>query len=175
VAHSLILGQTESGKTTLAKRLAAIHHASGEPVIVLDPFNDPEWKCSWRTTDVDQFLAVYWKNRGMHAFIDEGADTVGRFDDAMRRTATAGRHWGHSNYYISQRGASLNTTVRAQCRHLFLFASTYDDCKVMAKEFNAPDLIKAADFPAGRYFHKARFAPLEMGELWSTTANSQKV
>lgn len=179
MAHSLILGQTESGKTTLAKRLASALHARGEHILILDPLNDPEWPSgdrTFRTHDPEVFLAVLWKSRQCHAFIDEAGDMVGRFDETMRKTATSGRHWGHSCYYISQRGAMVDTTVRAQCRHLFLFASSAKDCKVLAEEYNAPELIQVVDFPAGRYFHKARFQPLQTGELWaqsSTPANAQ--
>lgn len=173
MAHSLILGQTESGKSTLAKKLAAILKSKGEPVLVLDPLNDPEWAADFKTTNPDQFLQVFWKSRECHVFIDEAGDMVGRFDETMRETATSGRHWGHSCYFISQRGAMVSTTVRAQCRHVFLFASSFDDCKILAKEFNAPELVKAVDFPAGRYFHKARFEPLKMGELWAPAKTVQ--
>jgi energy-coupling factor transporter ATP-binding protein EcfA2 len=166
MAHSLILGQTESGKTTLAKRLSKILHESGEPVIVLDPLNDPGWFAGYKTSDPEQFLQAFWKSRGCHAFIDEAGDMVGRFDDTMRKTATRGRHWGHSCYYLSQRGAMVDTTVRAQCRHLFLFTSSIDDCKILAKEFNKPELLQAVDLPQGHYFHAARFQPLQRGKLW---------
>lgn len=166
MAHSLVLGMTESGKTSLAKRIAADLHAKGEPVIVLDPLNDPEWKCGFRSSDSDEFLRVFWASRQCFAFIDEGADVVGRYDDAMRQTATRGRHWGHSCFYISQRGASINTTVRAQCRRLFLFCSASEDCKILAREFNRPELLEATNFPQGHYFYVQRFGPCVRGKLW---------
>lgn len=173
MAHSLILGQTESGKTTLARELSRILHESGEPVIVLDPLNDPRWHGQFRTADVEQFLRVFWASRGCYAFIDESGDVVGQYDDTMRETATRGRHWGHSCFYISQRGATLNTTVRAQCRHLFLFTSAVDDCKVLAREFNQPELLTANNLPQGHYFHAARFAPLKRGKLWESAAPAE--
>ena len=37
MAHTLILGTTESGKTTLAKRIASQHRARGFELLVLDP------------------------------------------------------------------------------------------------------------------------------------------
>lgn len=174
MAHSLILGQTESGKTTLAKRLAHLMHKQGENIIVLDPINDPEWPTgdrTFRTHDPEQFLQVFWQSRQCHVFVDEAGDMVGRFDETMQKTATSGRHWGHSCYYISQRGAMVSITVRTQCRHLFLFSSGIKDCKILADEYNCPQLLQAVDFPAGRYFHKAKFKPVEMGDLWqqSTT------
>jgi DNA helicase HerA-like ATPase len=59
MAHSLILGMTESGKTTLAKRLAQHYKSRGIGVIVLDPLND-DWPCDFKTADPDEFLRVYW-------------------------------------------------------------------------------------------------------------------
>lgn len=167
MAHSLILGQTESGKTTLAKRLSHYLKQERQEVIVLDPLNDPEWAADFRCADPKQFLDVFWSSRQCHVFIDEAGDMVGRFDETMQQTATSGRHWGHSCYYISQRGAMVSPTVRAQCRHVFLFASSFKDCKVLSEEYNCPELLQAVDFPAGRYLHKERFKPVEIGELWA--------
>jgi hypothetical protein len=160
MAHSLIVGMSESGKTTLGKQIAAELNKSGKKVIVLDPMNDPGWKCNYRTSDPDAFLAVFWntENTGCYAFIDEAGDVVGKYDELMRQTATKGRHWGHSCTYLTQRGALLSFTVRAQCRHLFLFNTPIDDCKQLAKDFNEPRLIEAAQFKQGEYFHVRRFA-----------------
>lgn len=166
MAHSLILGMTESGKTTFARNLCASLKESGFTRIVLDPLNDPRWGADFQTADVDKFLEVFWANRKCMVFIDESGDAVGRYDDAMQQTATKGRHWGHSCFYLSQRGSQLNTTVRAQCRHLFLFTSSKDDCKVLANEYNCPELMGASALPQGHYFHKAKFGPLQRGQLW---------
>lgn len=166
MAHSLILGQTESGKTTLAKRLSKQFTAAGKNVLVLDPMNDPEWTAAFRTSDNAKFLEVFWANRSCYVFIDESGDAVGRYDELMQQTATKGRHWGHSCFYLSQRGAQLNATVRAQCRHLFLFTSSVADCKILANEYNSPDLLTATALPQGHYMHKARFGPVERGKLW---------
>lgn len=166
MAHSLILGMTESGKTTLAKRLAAHFKSKGKGVIILDPMNDPEWPCDFRTADGAKFLEVLWANRELYAVIDESGKAIGRFDDEMEQTATMGRHWGHSCFFLSQRGAQLNTTVRAQCRHLFLFTSAKDDCKVLANEYNCPELMQASALPQGHYYHKTKFGPLERGQVF---------
>lgn len=167
MAHSLILGQTESGKTTLAKQLARhFREVRRKGVIVLDPMNDPEWPADFRTSDPRKFLDVFWANRELYAFIDESGKMVGRYDSEMEETATVGRHWGHSCLYLSQRGAQLNATVRAQCRHLFLFTMAKDDCKILANEYNSPELLTATALPQGHFMHKARFGELQRGKLW---------
>lgn len=166
VAHSLILGMTESGKTTLAKQLAAQYHARGIGVIVLDPMNDPEWQADYRTDDPAEFLAVVWKSKRCAVFIDEAGEAVGAFDTVMQRTATKGRHWGHSMHYLSQRGVQIARTVRDQCSHLFLFTTSLDDSKIHANEWNKPILREANTLPRGHYFHVTRFDVSERGQLF---------
>ena len=51
MTHNLILGMTMSGKTTLAKRLAAHYTQNGINVVVLDPMYDPEWEADFTTAD----------------------------------------------------------------------------------------------------------------------------
>lgn len=150
---------TESGKTTLAKQLAQAYKNKGIGVIVLDPLNTA-WAADFQTTDPDEFLKVYWESRQCMVFIDESGDAVGKYDTAMIRTATRGRHWGHSNHYLTQRGAMLSRTVRDQCSHLFLFNTALEDCKVHSKEWNKPDLLEATKLPAGEYYHTTRFGEL---------------
>jgi hypothetical protein len=167
MSHGLLLGMTESGKTTLGKKLSHSLGGQGRRVLLLDEMNDPGWYADFRTADPETFLKVFWANQSCFAFIDEAGDAVGRYDDAMRETATKGRHFGHSCFYLSQRGAQLNTTVRAQCRHLWLFTSAADDCKILCKEFNCPELIQAAALPAGSYLHKTKHGALDRGVLFT--------
>ncbi len=166
MAHSLILGMTESGKTTLAKKLARDYKAKGIGVLVLDPMGDPEWCADFQTSDSEQFLEVLWSSRKCAVFIDEAGESVGQFDKVMQRTATKGRHWGHSCHYLSQRGAQIARTVRDQCSHLFLFTTALDDSKIHANEWNKPDLKSANVLPQGHFFHATRFGTLERGKLW---------
>lgn len=166
MAHSLILGQTESGKTTLAKQFAAQFHAQGKGVAILDPMNDPGWTCDFRTADPDLFMQFFRDNTSCYLIVDESGKAMGKYDTEMEQLATVGRHFGHSCLFLSQRGAQINTTVRAQCSHLFLFNSCALDCKVLANDFNAPEIMQAVSLPRGAFFHKARFGPLERGKVF---------
>lgn len=166
MAHSLILGMTESGKTTLAKNLAKHYKNRGFGVIVLDPMSDPEWNADFQTTDVDEFLKTFWNSRKCAVFIDEAGEAVGQYDTVMQRTATKGRHWGHACHYLSQRGAQIARTVRDQCSHLFLFTTALDDSKIHANEWNKNELRGANTLPQGHYFHATRFGALEKSQLW---------
>lgn len=171
--HSLILGMTESGKTTLAKRLCLQYRAAGVKTIILDPLNDPDWRVGatdqmvFQTTDADAFLEVFWMSESCAAFIDEAGEAVGRYNTVMQETATKGRHWGHNLHYITQGGSQLAPIVRNQCSHLFLFATALSDCKKHADEWNRPELLEASRFKAGEYFHATRFGVLQRGNLFS--------
>lgn len=167
MAHVLILGMTMSGKTTIAKRLAAHYRENGVMVGVLDPLGDPEWNADYRTTDADEFLKAFWASRQCAWFIDESGDAVGKYDDAMIRTATRGRHWGHRVHYLTQRGAQLSRTVRDQCATLFLFATSLDDSKIHANEWNSQELRAAHTLAQGEYFHKGRFTPISRGNVFT--------
>lgn len=161
MSHGLILGMTESGKSTLAKGLARNLKAKGYGVLVLDPLNDPEWQADFKTTDNEEFLKMFWDSRNCFAFIDEAGESVGKYNETMRQTATRGRHWGHSCFYISQRGTMIDSTVRAQCGHLYLFNSSADDCKTHANEWNRPELKSASGLARGEYYNVPRFGDIK--------------
>lgn len=152
------MGTTESGKTTLVKKLAN-KHAKTYPVIVLTTI----WE-NWGPginvfDDQDEFLAEFWSmEKKAFAFIDEGKNTVGRFNEAMELTATQGRHWGWSNYYIAQRAQMISTDIRGQCSQLFCFPIGTDDAKTLAQEFVQPGLLEAPDLRQGEFLMVKRFS-----------------
>lgn len=156
MAHSLILGMTESGKTTLAKILAAKYKAAGINVLVLDPILDPTWNADYITHDPDEFLNVLWSSRSCACFVDEAGESAGQYDKAMMKTATKSRHWGHNMHYLSQRGTMINTTIRGQCSQLFLFLSGKNDGKTHAEEWAHESLKDCTNLKKGEFFHCTR-------------------
>lgn len=159
--HSLILGMSESGKTTLGRALATEYKRAGVAVIVLDPLRDPRWQADFLTTDAKEFRRVFWQSRSCMAFIDEAGEAIGKYDATMQACVTRGRHWGHSVHVITQRGAQLSPTVRDQCRHLFLFCSSRQDGELLAREWNFNDLATCANLKQGEYFRASRFGGFE--------------
>lgn len=154
--HSLIAGVTESGKTTLAKYMAELHRAQGFGVLVLTSVWE-KWPADYQTTNESDFLTNFWGSQQCVAFIDEGADTVGRYNVAMRETATKGRHWGHSVYYLVQSPALIDPTVRKQCSQLFCFAIAPGDAKALAEEYLQPALLDAPTLQQFEYIRALRF------------------
>ena len=158
--HSLIVGMTESGKTTLAKKLCSLSRRKQRGTLVLDPLHD-EWDADFKTDNQELFLQAFWASQCCDAFIDEAGDAIGHYEKAMIQCATKGRHWGHNVHFITQRPMQLSPTVRTQCRILFLFNMAKEDCIQLAKEWNKPELIEAATLPQGQCFMAPRFGEVK--------------
>ena len=161
MTHVLIVGMTESGKTTLAVQLAKSARDQGIPVVVLDPLADPRWQADHIGSDPVAFLDIAQRSRSCALFIDESAEVIGRYNDAMFWLATRARHYGHKSYFITQRTAQLAKTIRDQCRHLFMFCVSMNDAKIMADEFNREELRKANELAQFEYFYISRFGTVE--------------
>jgi hypothetical protein len=155
-----------SGKTTLAKKLITEYKNQGIKTIVLDPLADPGYLADFKTTNPDEFLKIFWASRQCAVFVDESGDMIGRFDSVMQRPATLGRHLGHKLHFISQRGAQINKTVRDQCSKLYLFTSSFTDCKIHANEWNKPELESAFTLPQGHFYTVTRFGECKFSRLW---------
>ncbi len=173
--HIGITGNSLSGKTTLARRLAALYHAAGRKVIVLDEIMDPRWKteggADFVTDDGDQFLQVYWASQNCVAIIDEAGDSVGRYDKAMAKTATRGRHWGHLNIYVVQAPSMLGKNIRRQWGEVYAFQGDWSDGEALRKEFVQPALDGISELRQGEYIHAMRFGPdrrpyYEVGDIF---------
>jgi hypothetical protein len=154
--HSLICGITESGKTTLGKHLASIHRKQGFHIHVLTSVWDA-WDADFLTDDKDEFLKAFWESRSLIVFVDEGGETVGRYDETMKATATRGRHYGHSCYYIVQASREINPTIREQCTQLFLFNCGRKTAETLAEDWNQPELANAPSLLKGEYYRCLRF------------------
>ena len=163
MTHELIIGRTQSGKTTFATKKALALKSQGYSVIVLDSMRDPRWPADFITDDQEHFLDVVWASRNCAVFIDEAGDEVGKYNDAMNRLATKGRHWGHKVHFICQRTKQISTTVRTQCSNVVIFKQSLNDTKDLADEFvepmiNQAHLLKDGEFiyvrhgqPPGKY------------------------
>lgn len=159
--HVLIIGMTESGKTTLAKSMCAHYKAHGIATCVLDPLADPEWNSDFQTTDKAEFLDRVKKSRQCALFIDESGEMVGRYDAEMFWCATQARHWGHRTHFITQRAAQLSPTVRHQCTKLFVFRVGVKDAETLAEEFGQDSVLEAGRLPQFEFLAVSRFGNTE--------------
>lgn len=160
--HTLIAGITESGKTTLAKKMCAEYKARGIPVVVLDPMNDPEWLADFQTREPLEFLQMVKTSRNCACFVDEGSENAGRFDTEMHWTATKGRHLGHRLTYVCQRPTQISPNIRYNCSNVALFKVAMDDAKTVANDFGQEALKRATLLKQGEYLYCNGFSSVQM-------------
>lgn len=157
MAHTLILGITESGKTTLAKKLAANYKARNVPVLVLEPFKSASWGADLITDDPRHFLKVVFSNKSCAVFVDEGGRMIGRYSKVMDDLATIARHYGHNSHFITQRAAQISTTIRDQCVNVFAFKQSADDGKILANRYVDDLFLSVPNLRQGEYIAKIGF------------------
>ena len=160
--HSLIVGMTESGKSTLAKLLCKQLKAQGKTVAVLDPIYDPDWKVDFRCSTPEELSEYLENHRTAYVFVDECGQVFNDGNDTTYQWfATRSRHWGHSVIFLAQRGIQVPKTMRDQCSRLYLFTSSVDDGKLAAIEWNKPLLATCNTLPAFDFFMASKFGLCE--------------
>jgi len=152
--HVLILGITQTGKTTLAFKLAKRYRQNNINVLVLDPDKRSGWEADFLTDNPEEYLDVVKVNKSCALFIDESGEMIGRYAKEMAWLATNSRKWGHKAHFITQRASQLDPTVRNQCTTIFLFKQSLSDTKDLANEFCSEDLELAHTLNQGEYLCK---------------------
>lgn len=169
MGHAIIIGQTESGKTTLCKRLAAHYKRRGIGVVVLDPMHDAGWPADFKTADSAEFLAfVKDPNRCLQCacFVDETGLSIDKYDVEYQWMTCQSRHHGHVFHLIAQRAQMISPNVRAQCSTCYAFNVNIGDAKLYAAEFNSDLLMQAPTLRKGEFVKADRFGLAKRYRLW---------
>lgn len=163
--HTIISGQSFSGKSFLAKALCAQLHKSRN-CLVLDPFLD-KWQADYVTSNADDFLRIAKSNKSCALFVDESGAAIGRGVDArpLHWLATGSRHWGHRCYFITQQIRQLEPIIRGQCSEWFCFSGTNFDAKTLYAETGDEIFFKIPKLPRYHFIHKAPFIPAKIQVL----------
>lgn len=155
--HSLYVGVTLSGKTTLARYISRQLRANGQTVGVFDPMGTPTRGGGWGDgahvfNDESQFLAWVGDDRVMrsHLFIDEADLVVNHARPENLWLLTRGRHYGFSVNLITQRPAMLHPTARGQATRLYMFRLARKDRQLLGQEKGFDD-FDAIDLDAGEF------------------------
>lgn len=158
MAHTCIIGMTESGKTSLARALAQAFRRRRVCTIALDPIGDPSWPVDQLYHEPEPFEKAVRQSRSAMIFVDESGAVIDRHDDRLWWLATRSRHWGHSVFFLAQRAVQVPKTVRDQCSTLYLFAVSQSDADALAEEWACPQLHDAPNLPRGNFILVGRFA-----------------
>lgn len=163
--HTLIVGITESGKSTIAKMMCAEFKRTGTKTAVLDPLFSPDWECDFITGDSEAYLDYLKKNKSVCAFIDEAGKMVGRYNVEMEWLVTQSRHWGHSAFLITQGVTQLNPVVRTQCTRKIIFGCGEKETRLLAEESRRPELKSLGHIPQGVFYSLSNFGDVTMGRV----------
>lgn len=166
--HSMIIGMTESGKTTLAVNLCAKYKELGIKTIVLDPLKDDRWRADFITNDYKNFMKIisHPDTRSCAIFIDESGQSIDKYNrDNSYQLATRGRHAGHNVHFIAQKLTQIAPTVRDQCSFLFMFAISIDARKELANDWNKPEILYM-ELNRGDYIKIARFGEIKKSNIF---------
>lgn len=161
-----------SGKTTLAKKLAALYKKQGTRTHVLDPLCDPTWQADFQTEDNEAFLSEMYAWRNCALIIDESGAAIGRYAGAMAVVATQSRHLGHKAHFLSQRATQLDRTLRDQCSELYAFKLSPHDAKLLSEDFVCKELLNIADLPQGQCYKISRFKPPILLDVFNSSKNT---
>lgn len=168
-AHTLIVGMTEAGKTTVAKQMILKARARSVKSIVLDILADPAYNADFSTSNEDEFLKAVWNSRQCAVFVDEGIETVGQYNKSMFTLATRGRHWGHKCTFLTQRPTGINPTIRDNCSNLFLFRAGVQAGKLLAEDFAQDELKNCSSLILGEYYFVNRNGLFVKGDIFEET------
>ena len=151
-AHLLILGQSLSGKSTLAKRLGKQILSTPHPrpqVIAFNPTNEAGYArpdsygvrgADIEFTDRDLFLKYLLEQAAKNPqprvlLIDEAHEFFGHNDKDTAWLGTRGRHYGFKIIAISQRLNTLSPTFRNQCSTIYSFYLARDDADTLTANY----------------------------------------
>ena len=168
--HWLIVGMTESGKSSLARAMAKEYANVGHRPIVLDVTRNREWGPTAIIFDDPDKMLEYVKDPRQclrqPLFLEEAGLSLDRCQSQFLWFTTFSRHHGMRCHIVAQRAEMVNKTVRSQCANLAAFGLAFDDAKAYAREFNGPEIMKCTTFRPGTYIHKTRYAPGEIRKLF---------
>jgi hypothetical protein len=159
--HTLFVGVTQSGKTTLARHHARLLVRAGYDVAVYDPVGTATAGGDWpaeakifqdQTAFLEWLLSVKGEpERPWFVFVDESADIFGHGNSDNNWLPRRVRHQNVYLRLISQRPKMLPPNVRTQTAHCYMFRLARDDARMICADFGHGDEIFSTPLDTGDY------------------------
>jgi DNA polymerase III delta prime subunit len=158
LSHSLIIGVTESGKTTLARALARELAGKKQTVIVYDPVGTITAGGGWpESAKIFQDEKEFWKYLDRddighaHIFVDEAGDLFNLSKRENYWLLTRGRHFGFFVYMICQRPTMIAPSARTQAATCYMFRLANSDAKEICADMGHDWPLSDKDIETGEY------------------------
>lgn len=155
MSHKLIVGQTLSGKSTLARSMANAAIREGLVVVVYDPTLSPDWGTDLVTDDEEYFFQmleiVHAEGHSALVIVDE-ADTL--LSMAHRHNwwlFMRGRHFGFELVAVTQRPTNIAPSVRGNAPELYVFQLGNSDATMLEQDYGAQGISAAPELRQGEF------------------------
>lgn len=161
-----VFGPSESGKTTLAKKIAFhFYQSEKRETFVLDPVAKSYWGDHATVfTDASQFRQEIFKQRDKLIILDDGSVTINR-DSDLSALFTTMRHNGHKLLVIGHGAENLLPQMRAQLQRVFLFAQGPKSMEDWEKIFPQADLSQVTTLKQFEFLTVANWKPVQRFQL----------
>lgn len=167
--HTLTLGITRSGKSTLAKQRCNAYRRQGIHALVLDPHGTkwPGVEDRYVFQDPLKFLEIAKKAQRCALFVDEAGESIGKGKHAreMQWVTTGSAKYGHVAHLICQSAVQLDTTIRGQCGRLFTFKQSERNAKLLADDFAEPLIMEATTLERFHFLDVISCGPVKRYKL----------
>ena len=164
--HTIVLGRSRSGKTTLTQQILKSLKNKGFGTLVLDPSGYAgRWDADYVTADPHEFLDVVFASERCAFAVDEAGEMIGRFGGEMNKLASRSAQNGHRGFFICQRAKMIDPTIRSQCENIITFQQSKNDIKDLSEEFVSPELLAAPNLGKLEYICKMGFDPAFTSKL----------
>ena len=161
-----IFGASESGKTTLAKKIAFhLHKSEKRRTLVLDPISKSNWGAHARVfTNEAEFWKVIFIEKNALVVVDDASVTINR-DGDLNGVFTTLRHQGHKLIVIGHSAGNLLPQMREQLQRIFLFLQNRDSVEKWQTVFPMQDLQPSTTLKQYEFLTVANYAPVQRFQL----------
>lgn len=160
MAHTLIVGSSGTGKTTLAKKLAEARKKTRSYMpnfrqVALDPLSSA-WPLGVDVVSTFEDLMVDLEI--MHeqqevgcVYVDEANTQFAHGDKERLWLMLRGRHFGLDLTLITQYPTLLSPAARGQCERLHVFQIGMQAARMLADDYACPQIAKAPFLKRGEW------------------------
>ena len=162
----LILGSSESGKSTIAKILIEQYkNFTDRKILVCDPMGY-EWEnADFVTQDSDELLEKAQKLENCLLFIDEAGKSIGRYPKGKTWFTDASRHNFHSVIICAHRSVHVSRDMIPHFNVFYLLSQTKKDAVELSEDLNDEKIKEIQFYKRLQFMRFQRFTEPKRGKI----------